>query len=314
MTTADVVDAARSALGPVGAFLPGPILDGAVPAALQREAVQRLERSGYRAAWNNEGVGDKDALVQLGLMLASTERMVLGPSIANIWARSPFTMEVAAASLAEAYPGRFVLGLGVGYDFQAAMVGQPWGSPLRNMREYVNQMDAPPFMRQVPDTPYARILAARGPKMLALSGEIADGANCNSVPPEYTARARNVLGPDKLLVIGVGAILDDDLERARTAAREGARSIGRFAVVANSLKGLGYSDEEISAGSDRLADALTAYGGPTEIAAKVREHLDAGADHVMVMLHGTDYAAGVDQLVALAPTLHAISAPDRRRP
>ena len=308
MGPSDVVTNARRALGPIGVFLPGPVLSSPVPADLQRQAVCRLEGAGYRTAWNNEGVIDKDALVQLGLMLANTERMVFGTAIANIWARAPQTMNLAAASLMEAYPERFVLGLGVGYDFQASIVGHQWGSPLANMRTYIERMDDEQFVqiRQVPQASYARILAARGPKMLALAGEIADGANPNSVPPEYTARAREVLGPDKLLVIGLGTILDDDVERARALARDGVRTAGHVTNAVRNLAGLGYSEEEITTGSDRLVDAITAYGGPAEIEAKVREHLDAGADHVMIMLQGSDYATGVDQLVELAPALTAL--------
>ncbi len=306
MTDNEVVAAARRSLGRVGVFLPGPMLAEPVPADLQRESVHRLEAAGYRTAWSNEGVADKDALVQVGLMLANTERMVFGTSVANIRARAPQTMNVAAASLAEAYPGRFVLGIGVGYEFQADMVGQSWSNPMATMRQYFTRMDEPQFMRQVPDAPYARILAARGPKMLALAAEIADGANPNVVPPEYTERARKILGPDKLLVVGVSAIMDEDRDRARATARQSVS--GEFVVNMHlrNLAGLGYSEEEIRNGSDRLVDALTAYGGPTEIAAKLREHLDAGADHAMVMLHGTDYAAGVDQLVELAPALTAL--------
>jgi len=303
MGNSATVEAAREALGPVGVFLPGPLLSGPVPAALQREAVRRLEGAGYRAAWNNEIVYDKDAFVQLALMLANTERMMFGTSIANIWARTPQVAGLAAAALAEAYPNRFVLGLGVGYAVQAESVGQPWGNPLVNMRAYFEKMDAPQPLRQVPDVAYARIMAARRPKMLALAGEIADGANSNMVPAEYTAHARSVLGPDKLLVIGVSTILDDDVERARSSARE---SVQDAAPILQELDGVSFSAEELTTGSDRVVDALVAFGEPSRITARVREHLDAGADHVMIMLSGSDYATGIDQLVELSPALTAI--------
>src|SRR5580692_10125488 len=104
----EIVEAARRALGPVGAFLPVSTTS-APPIDLQRDAVRRLERAGYRAAWTNEAVGGKDALVQLAILLAVTERMVFGTGIANIWARSAQTAHGAAALLAQAYPGRFVL-------------------------------------------------------------------------------------------------------------------------------------------------------------------------------------------------------------
>jgi Luciferase-like monooxygenase len=114
MGSTSVVDAARRALGMVGVFLPVPTTS-APPADLQRAAVRRLELAGYRAAWANEGIGFKDALVQLAVLLAATERLVFGTGVADIWARQPQTAHAASALLAEAYTGRFVLDLGVGY-------------------------------------------------------------------------------------------------------------------------------------------------------------------------------------------------------
>ena len=142
MGTTTVVEAARRALGPVGVFLPFS-RTSAISADLQRAAVRRLERVGYRATWTNEAVGGKDALVQLAVLLAATERMVFGTGIANIWARQPQTMHGAAALLAQAFPDRFVLGMGVGYPQQAASTGREFGSPVATMRDYVEQMTAP---------------------------------------------------------------------------------------------------------------------------------------------------------------------------
>jgi probable F420-dependent oxidoreductase len=304
METTAVVSAAREALGPVGVFLPGPVLSSPVPAELQRQSVRRLEEAGYRTAWNNEGVGDKDAFVQLALMLANTERLVFGSAVANIWARSPQATKAAAGALAEAYPGRFVLGLGVGYTFQAESVGRQYGNPVATTRAYFEQMDAPPLMYQIPDVPYARVLAANGPKMLALAGEIADGAMPNVVPPTFTAHARQVLGPDKLLVIGLPTVPDDDPVRAKDLARQIIASSGGSHLWAGAnLRRMGFTEEELVGGSDRVADAVIAHGGPAAIAAKVQEHLDAGADHVMVMPAGSDFASGIDDLVRLAPAL-----------
>jgi probable F420-dependent oxidoreductase len=251
MGSTTTVQAIRRALGPVGAFLPVPTTS-APPAGLQRDAVRRLERAGYRAAWTNEGIG-KDALVQLAVLLAATEKMVFGTGIANIWARSPQTAHGAAALLAQAYPGRLVLGLGVGYPQQAASVGREFGSPLATMRDYLEQMAAPAQL-PAPDAPYPRIVAANGPKMLALAGEITDGAMPAMVQPDVTAQARHILGPDKLLVV--------------------------------------------------LVDASSGQGDAATIAATVREHLAAGADHVTVgMPIGTGFTTGVDRLEQLAPAL-----------
>ena len=238
------------ALGPVGAKLPVSFTE-LPPIDLQRDAVGRLERAGYGAAWTNEVIGGKDALVQLAVLLSATERMAFGTGIANIWARHPQTMHGAAASLAQAFPGRFVLGLGVGYPQQAASAGLEFGRPLATMRSYLERMTAesqPP----APDVRYPRIVAANGPKMLALAGETADGALPAWQPPEFTAKARALLGPDKLIVVSMP--VDPDK--------------------------------------------------PTEAAAQMRDHLAAGADHVDVSVPvGTDFATGIDQLVALAPAL-----------
>lgn len=243
-----VVEAARQALGPVGVCLP--VSFASPPATdLQREAVVRLERAGYRAVWTNEVIG-KDALVQLAVLLAATERMVFGTCIANIWARPAQTMHAAAAQLAQAYPGRIVLGLGVGYPEQASSVGREFGRPLATMRDYLAGMDGPTWP-PAPEAAYARIVAANRPKMLALAGECADGALPAMLPPEFTAQARQVLGPDKLLVVGLSVAPDADSDAG--------------------------------------------------IAVKVREHLDAGADHVTLLLPiGGDFAAGVEQLEQIA--------------
>jgi probable F420-dependent oxidoreductase len=189
-----VVAAARRSLGPVGAFLP---IGGGDVADVQRDAARRLEAAGYPAAWTNEVIG-KDALVHLAVVLAATDRLILGTSIANVWARPPQTAASAAAALVDAYPGRLVLGLGVGYPQQADAVGRDFGRPLTTMREYVRAM------RATTPVGYPLVLAANGPKMLALAAEIADGALPASPAAAATADARAALGPDGLLVVYVG--------------------------------------------------------------------------------------------------------------
>lgn len=244
-------DAARRALGSVGVCLPVSFTSNPSADAL-RDAVGRLERAGYRAAWTNEVIG-KDALVQLAVLLSATERMVFGTCIANIWARPAQTMHAGAAQLAQAYPGRFVLGLGVGYPEQATSVGQEFGSPLATMRDYVNRMDSPTWP-PAPDAPYPRIIAANGPKMLALAADIADGALPAMLPTEFTEQARESLGPDKLLVVGV-SVVPDGIE-------------------------------------------------PTGIAAAVRDHLAAGADHVTLLPPiGGEFDSGIAQLEDLGAVL-----------
>ena len=300
-----VVESARRALGPVGVFLPFSIAS-APSADQQRAATRRLESAGYRAAWTNEAVGGKDALVQLAVLLAATERLVLGTSIANIWARPPQTAHGAAALLAQAFPGRFVLGLGVGYPQQAASVGRDYGRPIATMRGYLEQMAAPAQF-PAPDVAYPKVIGANGPRMLALGGELADGAMPAMVPPAFTAQARQQLGPDKLLVVGMAFAADADPDRAQAAARQ--RVAGRLAMAgtyAATLAGLGYTGQEIAEVSDRLVDAVVAHGDAAAIAAKVAEHLAAGADHVMVMPAASDATVGIGELEQLAPALTAL--------
>jgi probable F420-dependent oxidoreductase len=301
----DRVSAGRQALGPVGAFLPSNPGASLPPVQAQRDAARRLERAGYRAAWNNEGVGGKDGLVQLGLLLAATERMTFGSAIANIWARPPQTAHGAAALLADAYPGRFVLGLGVGYPFQATQVGRDYGRPLAAIRDYFEQMTAEQPLAQVPELSYPRILAANGPKMLALAAEIADGALPILVPPQYTANARQVLGPDKILAVGLTVAVDDDPDRARAAAgRFVSDVVGRpGSPYALNLTRLGYAAADISAATDEVVDAIIPWGNPEQVMAGIRQHLDAGADHVRVGTIAPDFQAALESLERLGPAL-----------
>jgi probable F420-dependent oxidoreductase len=299
------VDAARESMGPVGAFLPIP-LTSIPPVDLQREAASRLERAGYRTAWTNEPVGGKDPMVQLALLLAVTERMTFGTAIANIWARAPQTAHGAAALLAEAYPGRLVLGLGVGYPQQAAATGREFGRPLAAMRDYLERMDAP-TMAPAPPAPYPRIIAANGPKMIALARDMADGAMPAGLPPGFTAEARNALGPDKLLVVALSVITDTrDSETALAKARDAASASLSRAWYAATIARLGYTSEQIAEVSDELVNAIVAHGDPASIAATVAAHHAAGADHVMLMPSSAlpvDFAEGVRNLEHLAPAL-----------
>jgi probable F420-dependent oxidoreductase len=305
MTSTSVVETARKSLGPVGTYLPIPFT-GAPPVDEQRAAVRRLERAGYPAAWTNETVGGKDPIVQLALLLAATEGLTFGTGIANIWARAPQTAHAAASLLSEAYPGRLVLGLGSGYPQQAAAVGREFGRPLAAMRDYLERMAAP-TMTPAPDAPYARIVAANGPKMIELARELADGALPAGLPPEFTARARAALGPGKLLVVALPTIIDTaDRAAARLQARETAAASLARPWYAAAIAGLGYPEQQIAAVSDELVAALVAHGDPGSIAAAVAAHRAAGADHVILMPSGAvdrDLMTSIEQLEQLAPAV-----------
>ncbi|MFJ7219303.1 LLM class flavin-dependent oxidoreductase [Amycolatopsis sp. NPDC098790] len=285
-------------LGPVGAYLP--ISFTRTPAAgQQRDAVRRLERAGYRTVWTNEVVGGKDALVQLAVLLGATERLTFGTGVANIWAREPQTLHAAAAFLADAYPDRLVLGVGIGYPQQAEGTGRDFGRPLATLRGYVERMTAetaPPAS----DAKYPLVLGANGPKMLDLAAGIADGALPVSLPPAFTAQARATLGPGKLLVVGLTVVPEPDPARAKAAAVERVTATLNLPAFANALRRLGFALDDV----EGIADAVVAHGGPDAVAAKVREHLAAGADHVLLMPPpADDFGAGIAVLDRLAPAL-----------
>ena len=222
--------------------------------------------------------------------------------IANIWARQAPTMQAGAETLAAAFPGRLALGLGVSARVLVEMHGLTYGKPIDEMTAYLDRMDA--AKGQAFDAPFPRLLAALGPKMLDLAAARADGAYPHSMPVEHTARARAVLGQDKLLVVGVGVFLDEDRARARSGARQGSLfRIPGSPYVAN-MRRLGFPDDELSADpSDRVIDAMFACGDEQLVAARVREHLDAGADHVVVQPMGADLGTLVGHLQRVAGAL-----------
>jgi probable F420-dependent oxidoreductase len=245
-------------------------------------------------------------LVQLALLLAATGRITFGTGIANIWARAPQAAHAAAAMLAEAHPGRLVLGLGVGYPQQATAVGREFGRPLAAMSDYLERMAAP-TMTPASAASYPRIVAANGPKMVALAG----GALPAGMPPAFTAWARKTLGPDKLLVVAMSVITDTaDREAARASARAIAAASLSRPWYAATISRLGYTEREIAAVSDDLVGAIVAHGDPDLIAATAGAYRAAGADHVILLSPGTadhDLMTGVSQLEHLAPTILRVS-------
>ena len=164
------------------------------PAAKVREAAAELEQLGFGAIWFPESVG-REALTHSALLLGASRRIVIATGIANIYARDAVTMAAAQKTLAEAYPGRFVLGLGVSYIPLVEQIrGHSYGPPVTSMRAYLDGMDRAPYRAVPPSMKPSRVLAALGPKMLKLAADRADGAHSYFVPPEHTAQAREILG------------------------------------------------------------------------------------------------------------------------
>lgn len=304
-----VADARRS-LGPVGAHIPSIAIGRASRGTVLRDAIERLERAGYPAAWTNEGIGGMDVFVQAGLLLAATESITLGTDVANIWARAPQVAHAASAQLADAYPGRFVLGLGAGYPFHADQVGRAY-KPLTAMREYLAAMPEPPPVDLPLDAPFARIVAANGPKMLELAGTAADGALPGLVPPSYTASTRDALGPDRLLVVAVITIFDTDRGVARAAGQQvmsAALGTPGSPFAANLIR-LGFDEADVRSAAGPILDEVIAHGTAADIAATVDAHLEAGADHVVLQPAVGDFAQQLDQLEQIAPALSSRPSP-----
>ncbi len=288
-------------LGPVGLWTSKLDMQ---PTERVRAAVAELEELGWGSLWCWEVFG-REALTNAGLLLAATRRMVLGTGIASIWARDPAAMAAAQRTLAEAYPARFVLGIGVSHGPLVDARGHRYQRPLDKMRAYLDAMDAAPWQGPPLAEEPPRVLAALGPRMLALAAERSAGALTYNATPEATAWARSILGAEPLLAVEQAVVVEDDPAEARRIARG---LLAFYMTLPNYLRAwerLGFGPEDLAeGGSDRMVDAVVAWGGPEAIAERVRAHLDAGADHVCLQVLDPD-PDGVPMAGwrALAPTL-----------
>jgi probable F420-dependent oxidoreductase len=250
------------------------------PANLARESVRELEELGWPALWFPEGAG-REAMTLAGFLLSSTERMTVVNGIAKIDAREPRWTQGAAMLLADAYPGRHLLGLGV---------GDPRLKPLQAMGQYLDDLDATISANPAPATPIRRLLAAYGPKMLALARDRADGAHTYHVTVGHTAQTREVLGAKPFLGVEQAVLFETDADVARSIAREHLHMYFTQKYNIAKFLRLGYTEADIDGGrgSDRLVDDLVAWGDLDTIVGKLRGHLDAGADHVGIQVLGTE--------------------------
>jgi probable F420-dependent oxidoreductase len=273
------------------------------PAARMREAIQELEELGWRAFWFPELLG-REALTHAGYLLSCTQRMRVINAIALIWSRQPQWTHGASLLLADAYPDRHVLGLGFG--------GKPVAgtTPLKAMADYLDEIEALETPNPAPAGRPRRILAAYGPRMLALARDRTAGALSYKVTVAHTAQAREILGPDRFLGVEHAVLFESEPGRARAIAREHLQTyLGGTYNIAK-FRRLGYTEADFAdGGSDRLVDDLVFWGDPDTIAAKLQGHRDAGADHVAVQVIGVPAgASSMPQWRALADLL-ALSPP-----
>jgi probable F420-dependent oxidoreductase len=239
------------------------------------EAAALAESLGYGTFW----LGGSPRLPGVRPLLAATETLVVATSIVNIWAYEPGELAAEHALLARDFPGRLLVGVGVGHPEATS----DYTKPLTAMRAFLDGLDA----AETPLPHERRAVAALAPKMLALSAERSLGALPYFVPLAHTSIARERIGPAALLAPEVAVVMDDDAQRARAVARDYAKLYLGLSNYTNNLLTLGFGDADIAGGgSDRLIDAVVPHGTPETLARLLRSHLEAGADHVAVQTCG----------------------------
>jgi probable F420-dependent oxidoreductase len=283
-------------------------LDG-VTAAAALAIAKRIEGRGYAALWMPESRG-RNVLVHAAWLLAGTDKLIVAPGIANIYARDAMAMASAQRGLNEQSGGRFLLGVGVSHvSMVNTLRGHVYGKPVATMRAYLDAMRTAPYMAPPPPAPPRTIIAALGPRMLALAAELADGAHPYNVPPEHTAEARRILGPGKLLCPEQMVVLETNPSEAHRIARA---ALGRYLQLenyVNNWRRLGFGDNDLAGGgSDRFLDANVAWGDEAAIRARIQQHWDAGADHVCIQpirLEGSQQLLDERIVELLAPAARA---------
>ena len=251
------------------------------PAARMRESITDLEEQGWKAFWFPELLG-REALTHAGYLLSCTERIHIVNGIAQIWSRSARSTHGASLLLADAYPNRHVLGLGYGGD------ERPGVKPLAAMSQYLDELDAIETPAPAPAGRTRRILAAYGPRMLALARDRAAGAQAYHVNVAHTAQAREILGPEPFLAVEHAVLFETDPQTARAIARQHLHPYLTSPYNVAKFRRLGYSEAELTnGGSDRIVDDLVFWGDLDTIVDKLHTHVKAGADHVCVQVIGT---------------------------
>jgi probable F420-dependent oxidoreductase len=257
-----------------------------------RAYARDLEAAGVPVLWIPESLGSKEVFAHAGILLAATKKLILATGIANIWARDAVAMANGQRALTDAYPDRFLLGVGVSHAPVVKMRGQGkvYERPLEHMSEYLDAMDKAPYTGKPVET--ARVVAALGPKMLQLSAKRSLGAHPYFVPVEHTTVARKELGVGPLLAVEQAAVLSTDATTARATARRHMKRYLELDNYANNLRRLGWGDADLAnGGSDKIVDAIVAWGDAPEIKKRVDDHLARGADHVTIQVIRVDLGA-----------------------
>ncbi len=247
------------------------------------EFARAVEGAGYSALWHPEARG-RNSLVSSSWLLANTQDLVVATGIANIYARDAQAMVAARDGLNEQSGGRFLLGMGVSHaPLVADLRGHHYGKPVATMRAYLDAMDRAAYDAPPPPERPLTVIAALGPKMLELARDRTDGAHPYNVTPEFTAQARKILGPGKLLCVEQKVAPIRDAGIARRVASANLEIYLGLPNYRNSWLRQGFEEADFAdGGSERLLDAMVAWGDDDAICARVQAHLDAGADHVCI--------------------------------
>jgi probable F420-dependent oxidoreductase len=252
---------------------------------------RQIEELGFSAVWFPEAVG-REPFASSSLILSATEKLVMCTGIASLHARTAMTMQSGWKTVTEAFPDRFLLGIGVSHQMSVEGFHRTaYGKPYTNMVNYLDAMDQGLFFAAQPTSPPARCLAALGPKMLKLAAERTLGAHPYFVPVEHTPIARAAMGPDALLAPEQAVVLNTDPTEARAIARGHMAMYLTLPNYTNNLRRLGWGDDDLAGPngpSDRLVDAIVAWGTLDDVRSRIKAHLDGGADHVCVQVLSAD--------------------------
>ncbi|HTY54068.1 MAG TPA: TIGR03620 family F420-dependent LLM class oxidoreductase [Candidatus Binataceae bacterium] len=266
--------------------------------------VRKVERLGYGTFWIPEAWG-RDPFSHAAYLLSHSDRVALATGIANIWSRDTLTMMSCAKTVAELAGGRFVLGLGVSHKpLVADLRGHDYSKPFTRMKSYVAGLKSAIYKAVPPREEVPIVIAALHPRMLQLAAAETRGTHTYFVPPAHTARARAEMGPQSWICVEQAVILESDKAKARHAARQYMSFYLPLPNYARSLKSLGFTDADIAqGGSDRLVDAIVAWGAEDKIRDRIAEHFAAGATHVCIQPLLSDGTGALDEraIEALAP-------------
>ncbi len=276
-----------------------------VPSSHAQEVAAEIEELGFGALWIPEMIG-RESFVSSTLLLSGTRKLVVATGIASIYARDALCANSAWHTVSEAFPDRFLLGLGVSHEVMVAgLRGHDYSKPYSAMRSYLDAMDNGLFTAAPASVPPRKVLAALGPKMLELAAERTEGAHPYFIPVEHTAFAREVMGDRGWLCPEQAVVLETDPGRAREIARAHMAMYLTLPNYTNNLKRFGFTDADLAdGGSDRLVDSIVAWGDEEAIAERVAAHHAAGADHVCIQVLPPDGTSiPVDIWRRLAPAL-----------